>query len=61
MNNRNACRFWADRLEDAWAETEPKRRRLREMAQRDPTDDECDDLIEWASAAAKAMSPEAEE
>jgi hypothetical protein len=42
MNNRNACRYWADRLSEALKAAAAFETKLREMGARDPTDAECD-------------------
>jgi hypothetical protein len=49
MNNKNACRHWADRLSEAIKVTASLETKLREMGARDPTDVECDPLIRQAA------------
>jgi hypothetical protein len=51
MNNRTACRHWADRLSEALKAGAVLEAKLREMAGRDPTDAECDPLIKQAESA----------
>jgi hypothetical protein len=60
MNNRNACRHWADRLSEAFKAGAALEAKLREMATRDPTDDECDPLIEQAESVVDTLLREDE-
>jgi hypothetical protein len=50
MNNRNACRCWADDLSKALKAGAALEGKLRELATRDPTDAECDHLIKQAES-----------
>jgi hypothetical protein len=60
MNNKNACRHWADRLSEALKAGAALEGELREMAARDPTDAECDPLIERAERVVDALQGEDE-
>jgi hypothetical protein len=61
MNNRNACKHWANRLGEARDAISDLEAQLREMAGRDPADYECAPLLDLAQKIVEATLPEAEE
>jgi hypothetical protein len=56
MNNRTACGYWYGRLIKNWAATEEKRQRLEQLSHlKDPTDEQVDQLVEWAAKVSEAL------